>query len=128
MNDPRHAEHRAEAEARWGDTEAYRQSSRRTAKYTKDDWAAIHAELDDIESDFAGAMRAGVDPADEKALAIAERARGHIDRWYYECTPEMHAKVAAMYTADPRFRKHYDDRAEGLAEYVSAAVKANAAR
>src|SRR5918992_742885 len=34
----------AEVEERWGETEAYAQSNRRTAAYTKDDWLRIKAE------------------------------------------------------------------------------------
>ncbi len=37
----------------------------------------------------------------------------------------MHAGLADLYTADERFRAHYEDRAEGLAEYVAEAIKAN---
>ena len=33
-----------------------------------------------------------------------------------------------MYIADDRFRKHYDDRQAGLAQYVHDAIVANAAR
>jgi MerR family transcriptional regulator, thiopeptide resistance regulator len=34
-------QHAAEAEHRWGDTDAWQQSRRTTAAYTKDDWIAI---------------------------------------------------------------------------------------
>jgi hypothetical protein len=40
----------------------------------------------------------------------------------------MHAGLADMYTADARFAAHYEERAAGLAAFVSAAIKANAAR
>jgi MerR family transcriptional regulator, thiopeptide resistance regulator len=45
-----------------------------------------------------------------------------------ECSHAMHAGLADMYTADERFKAHYDTRPEGLAEYVASAIKANAAR
>ena len=61
-------------------------------------------------------------------MDLAEAARLHIDRRYYACSHRMHVGLAEMYTADARFRKHYDDRAPGLAEYVAAAIVANAAR
>ena len=115
-----------EARERWGDTDAYRESARRTKGYSADDAARIKAELETIESDFAAAMAKGVPADDPLAKAIAERARLHIDRWYYPCAPQMHVGLAQMYVGDPRFRAHYDDRAEGLAEYVKAAIEANA--
>ena len=40
----------------------------------------------------------------------------------------MHAGLADMYTADERFRAHYEERADGLAEYVAAAIRSNLAR
>lgn len=128
MGDSTNHEHQAEVEARWGETEAYRQSKKRTASYSKDEWAEIHSELDAIESDFADAMSRGVATDAGEAVALAERARKHIDRWYYTCSPAMHEKLADMYTSDDRFKAHYEGRQEGLAEYVSAAIKANAAR
>ncbi|MGB1779898.1 MAG: TipAS antibiotic-recognition domain-containing protein, partial [Longimicrobiales bacterium] len=76
----------------------------------------------------ADAMVQGIDPDADAARALAERARLHIDRRYYACSHEMHSALADMYTADDRFRAHYDDRVDGLAEYVAAAIKANAAR
>jgi hypothetical protein len=35
-----------EAEQRWGDTEAFKESQRRAATYTKDDWATMKTESD----------------------------------------------------------------------------------
>jgi hypothetical protein len=32
-----------------------------------------------------------------------------------------------MYEADPRFRAHYESRREGLAAFVAASIRANAA-
>ncbi|MEM7415656.1 MAG: TipAS antibiotic-recognition domain-containing protein [Gemmatimonadota bacterium] len=126
MTSQPHPELQAEAEARWGDTDAFKESSRRTSSYGPDDWAKIHAELESIESAFARALDDGVPADDADAVALAERARLHIDRWYYPCTPDMHAGIAEMYTTDARFRAHYDDRRDGLAEYVAAAIRANA--
>jgi hypothetical protein len=128
MSDLSHDGNAAEAKQRWGGTEQYRQSAARTGSYTDADWAEIKQELEAIEADFAEAMVGGASPQDDRALELAERARSHIDRWYYTCSRAMHAGLADMYTSDERFRAHYDDRHEGLAEYVSAAIKANAAR
>ena len=119
------AEYEEEVEERWGDTEAYRESSRRTSSYTKEDWARQQAEIEEIESAFAAALRAGVPADGQEAVSLAERARLHIDRWFYPCSTEMHAMVAEGYVTDPRFRAHYDDREPGLAQFVRDAVMAN---
>src|SRR5215212_8737876 len=41
-NDP--SQYEAEVEERWGETDAYAQSKRKTATYTKDDWLRIKTE------------------------------------------------------------------------------------
>ena len=118
----------AEARERWGGTEAWRESRRRTGSYTPEQWDAIKAELDGIEARMAAVMASGAHPDSPEAVEVAEGARLHIHRWYYPCSHAMHAGLAEMYTADPRFRAHYEDRAEGLAEFMAAAIRANASR
>lgn len=117
-----------EAESRWGDTEAWRESRRRTKSYGPDEWAHIEKAGADNEAAFADLMRSGGDPGGEAAMDLAEAARRHIDRWFYDCPPAMHVGLADMYEADPRFRAHYDGQEPGLAEFVAAAIRANAAR
>jgi len=121
-------EHASEAEERWGSTDAYRQSGRRTASYGKAEWLEIRRQADAIEARLAEALAAGVPATDARAMDAAEGHRQHIARWYYDCDPTMHAGLADLYEADPRFRAHYEKRAPGLADYIAAAVRANAAR
>jgi MerR family transcriptional regulator, thiopeptide resistance regulator len=121
-------EYEAEAEERWGDTEAWAQSQRRTRSYTKEDWVRIKAEGDDVERRFAEALRSGVPADSERAMDVAEEHRQQISRNFYDCPPEMHAGLGRMYVEDERFTAHYEQRAPGLAQYVSTAVQANAAR
>jgi DNA-binding transcriptional MerR regulator len=117
-----------EAEERWGETEAWAQSQRKTAAYAKEDWVRIKAEADDVLHRFAAAQSAGV-PADaEQAMDVAEEHRQHISRWFYDCPPQMHAGLGRMYVEDERFTATYEQVSPGLASYVSTAVQANAAR
>ncbi len=122
------AEYAAEAEQRWGDTDAYRQSQRRTSAYTKEDWVAIKAETDANEHAFVDAMRSGAPADSEAAMARAEAHRQCIVKWFYDCGYDMHRCLADMYVADERFAKHYEDLAPGLASYVHDAIIANAGR
>ena len=116
----------AEAEQRWGDTDAWRHSQVRTAAFTKDDWITIKAETDANEAAFADAMRAG-EPADgPRAAELAEQHRAAVTR-FWDCGHEAHRCLAEMYLADERFRQHYDDIALGLAQYVHDVIVANAA-
>ena len=121
-------EYAAEAEERWGETEAWAQSQRRTAALSKADWLQVAAETDDIEGRFAAALADGVPSDAAGPMDLAEEHRQHITRWFYDCPPEMHAGLGRMYVEDERFAAHYEQRAPGLAQYVSTAVQANAAR
>ena len=113
------AQYDAEVEERWGETDAYAQSKRRTAAYTKDDWVRIKAEGEDIEARFAAALRSGVPADSAQAMDLAEEHRQQISRNFYDCPPEMHAGLGRMYVEDERFTAHYEQRAPGLAQYVS---------
>ena len=120
--------HAAEVEERWGDTDAYRESQRRTARYSKADWERMKAESTEPVNRLVAAMRSG-QPADStEAMDAAEQHRRHISDWFYECTTEIHVGLAEMYLADPRFTATYEKIAPGLARYLHDAIKANAAR
>ncbi|MEO9329099.1 MerR family transcriptional regulator [Gordonia aurantiaca] len=126
-DDWRGEEFAAEAAERWGDTDAWRQSRARAARYTKEDWARIKVETDDLERRLADAMLRGVTPGSDEADALAEEHRAQIGR-FYDCSHEMHIGLADMYVADPRFTAHYDQVAAGLAVYVREVIRANAAK
>jgi MerR family transcriptional regulator, thiopeptide resistance regulator len=118
--------HADEARERWGDTDAYRESHRRTSSYTKGDWLRLREEGDAVETEFAACLTAGEPASGARAKAAAEAHRQHIDTWFYPCSYDMQVGLADMYVADPRFRAHYDDIADGLADYVHEAIVANA--
>jgi DNA-binding transcriptional MerR regulator len=120
------AEYAGEAEERWGGTDAYRESARRTAGYTKDDWERMARESAGIDAAFVALMEAGAPPDGPEACEVAERHRAHISAWFYECTPEIHAGLGQMYVADERFRERIDRTVPGLAAYMSEAIAANA--
>ncbi|MFJ8113125.1 MerR family transcriptional regulator [Streptomyces sp. NPDC096132] len=117
-----------EAEARWGGTDLYAESQRRVARYTKDDWKRIQAEVDAWSERYAALMADGEPPAGEAAMDLAEEHRLHISRWYYECPYEMHRRLGEMYVSDERFKAFYDSMRPGLAEHLEEAIRANAAR
>lgn len=120
-------EYADEAKERWGDTEAWRESQRRAATYTKDDWVAIKAETDANVAGFVAAISAG-EPADgERARQLAEDHRQQICRWFYDCSPDMHAGIGELYVSDPRWIAEWEGTAPGFSQYVRDAIVANAA-
>ncbi len=121
-------EYADEAKERWGDTDAWKQSQRRTSRYTKDDWLAIQREAAAVDADFVGALTDGVPADSDVAMDIAESHRAHISRWFYDCPATMHRHLGEMYAQDARFTAHYEEQAEGLARFVRDAIVANADR
>ncbi|EST30197.1 MerR family transcriptional regulator [Streptomyces roseochromogenus] len=117
-----------EAEQRWGGTEAYAESQRRAATYTKEDWKRIQAEVDGWGERYAALAAAGEQPSGEAAMDMAEEHRQHISRWYFEVSYEMHRCFAQMYVSDERFKAFYDSMRPGLAEHLHDAILANADR
>jgi DNA-binding transcriptional MerR regulator len=117
-----------EVEQRWGDTEAYAESQRRAASYTKDDWKRMQAEAKDWGERYDALMAAGEPPTGEAAMNMAEEHRQHICGWFYECPYELHQCLGEMYVSDERFKAFYDSTRPGLAEHLRDAITANAAR
>src|SRR5919205_1703618 len=72
------AQYEAEVSERWGETDAYAESKRKTAAYTKDDWVRIKAEQEEIGTRFVQAMQSGAAPESEEAMDVAEAHRQSI--------------------------------------------------
>ncbi|MFE1753851.1 MerR family transcriptional regulator [Streptomyces anandii] len=117
-----------EVRERWGNTEAYRQSQRRTASYTKEDWQRLNARQDDIHRRMAALLESGAPAGSEAAMDVAEEHRRFIGDSYYDCGHQMHTCLGEMYVADERFTAMYDGIRPGLAVYMRDAIVANAVR
>ncbi|MDL2237318.1 MerR family transcriptional regulator [Christensenellaceae bacterium OttesenSCG-928-K19] len=111
----------AEAKERWGGSAAYAESEQKTKNYTKEDWRRIKQESDGIFREFAQQMGKG--PAHPDVRQTVKKWRHHITMNYYNCTEEILAGLGEMYAADERFQKNIDAHAEGLAQFMSAAIK-----
>jgi len=122
------AQYEDEARRRWGATDAFAESARRTRRYTPDDWRAVIAEQEAIFADAYDALKAGKAPADAAVMDVAERHRLSIDRWFYPCSHGMHRGLASLYEEDDRFRQCLDKQREGLTPFLAEAIRANAAR
>ncbi|GAA1964822.1 MerR family transcriptional regulator [Kitasatospora viridis] len=117
-----------EAEQRWGNTEAWAESQRRTGSYSKEDWARIQVEADALNERLAAALKAGLPASGEEAMDLAEEHRRHICDNFYDCTPAIHRGLGCLYTDDPRFTANFEKLAEGLAVWLREAITANADR
>ncbi|WP_367044015.1 MerR family transcriptional regulator [Streptomyces sp. Je 1-332] len=117
-----------EVERRWGHTEAYKESQRKAASYTKEDWQRINDEFSAVHARMADLLTQGL-PADSvEAMDVAEEHRCFITRFHYTCPHELHTCLGEMYVADERFTAVYEEIRPGLAVYMRDAIVANAAR
>lgn len=119
-------QYEAEAEQRWGGTDAYRESNRRASRYGKEDWLRIKAENEDWGRRIVALMASGAPADGPEAMDLAEEHRQIISRWFYECSYEVQTGLADMYMADERFTAYYETIAPGLAAYLNEAIHANA--
>lgn len=122
------SQYEEEVRQRWGHTEAYRESARRTKQYGKADWDRYRREAQEIGERIAQRMRAGAPPSDEAVQAAVEDHRLLIDRWFYPCSVEMHKQLGALYANDPRFTANLDRIAPGYARYLGDAIAASRER
>ncbi len=113
-------EYTKEAEERWGNTDAYKESARRTKNYSKEDWARISDEQERIYRAFAANMGQG--PAAPAVRQLVADWQSLITRNFYECSKEILAGLGQMYVADERFTKNINKYGDGLAEFISLAI------
>jgi len=122
------SEYEEETKQGWGDTDAYKESARRTARYIKMTWEQINSEAGEIDAAFIELMDNGTPADGAAAMAVTEQHRAHITKWFYECTPEIHAGLGQVYVTDRRFAENIDEAAPGLARYMSDAIAATSRR
>ena len=101
----------AEAKARWGNTDAWKQSQGKNP-----DMAA----MEDIFRGFA-ALR-GTDPAAPEVQAHVKVWQDFITANLYTCTDEIRAGLGKMYVCDGRFQANLDKHGEGTAQLMSDAI------
>jgi DNA-binding transcriptional MerR regulator len=114
-----------EARERWGTTDAYKESERRTKNYGKHEWDAIRKESEAIYQRIAELMQQGAAANDPAVQAAVEDHRQHIDRWFYPCSKRMHQGLGEMYIADSRFTAQLDKVAPGFARFLRDAIAAS---
>lgn len=125
LGDAEFPAHQAEAEEKYGATEDWGISATATASMSKEDWQVLLERTELVEDALAQAMVAGVEPGSGEANRLAEAHRELISAYF----PVSHSKqvlIARGYVDDPRFRAHYDNRADGLAAWLKSAIDANA--
>ena len=111
-----------EVHERWGDTDAYRQSTSKTSKYSKEDFEAAKVDQEAAKELYLYAFGNSLPIDSPKAQEAVRAHRDAITKWFYDCSVEMQKNLALMYIDDPRFKEYYDGRVRGLAQYVHDAI------
>ncbi|MGV3591450.1 MAG: MerR family transcriptional regulator [Gammaproteobacteria bacterium] len=114
-----------EAEARWGDSEAWKQSAARSRNYRRQDWERMKHEASEVNARLEAVFNAGYRPDSPEALRAIDAARELITRWHYDCSKEFHVRLTAMTGSDERFVKNIDRNCPGLAAWMAQAARAN---
>lgn len=112
-------EYQKEAQVRWGNNDAYKQSAARTKTWSKAKYKAVFEEGHEVVVKLAKLMDREVSDPQVQELVAAHRANiGH----FYAVTDEIYGGLARMYVEDSRFAKNYDSVAPGLADFLSRAM------
>lgn len=111
-----------EVKERWGDTDAYKEHTKKTANYTGDNWKQASDGLNAVFVKFAECMQCDHNADSNEAQALVKELQSCITENCYNCTKEILAGLGQMYVCDERFKKNIDSSAEGAAEFVSKAI------
>jgi DNA-binding transcriptional MerR regulator len=115
----------------YGDTmKASIERSRKVfAKMSEEEKRAAVEGLQPIEEALAEGLRRGIDPASEIIDGLVARHRAWVTQmWGRPCAPEAYAGLADLYLSHPDFRTRYETIEPGFTDYLTAAMKAHAAK
>lgn len=112
-------EYKDEVKARWGNTTLYKQSQKRTQKWSKEDYRRVAQEYDAIAIELAALM--DHEPSHPEVQTLIARQHSQINQ-FYDCSLEMFRALGQMYVDDVRFRNNYNRHRPGLALFMRDAV------
>ena len=115
-------QYQTEVQAKWGQTEAYRQYRENTKAYTQERWDALGGDMDRLMAAFGDCMKDGGTPDSAQAQQVVKQLQEHITAHYYTCTDRILAGLGKMYTGDERFRDNIDRHAAGTAAFIEQAI------
>lgn len=116
------AEYAAQAKAKWGRTDAYKEFEQKTAGQTPAQMNAAGGALMDLFGEF-GAIR-HTSPASGEAQALAAKLQDFITRHYYTCTKQILRGLGQMYIAGDSMTESIDRAGgAGTAEFTHRAIE-----
>ena len=110
-----------EAKKNWGNSNAYKESERKTSNYNKEKWAKVNEESNEIMKEFAKNKNLPVNSKEVQELV--ERWQNYITNNFYTCTKEILKGLGEMYIADERFKNNINKHGEGTAEFMTKSIE-----
>ncbi|WP_244834999.1 MerR family transcriptional regulator [Clostridium sp. BJN0001] len=109
-----------EVKERWGNSDAYKESEKKTKNYNKEKWQEINEEGKEILKAFAANIDKEAESEEVQRLVL--KWQNYITERFYNCTNEILKGLGLMYIGDERFKKNIDKNGEGTAEFISKAI------
>jgi DNA-binding transcriptional MerR regulator len=112
-------QYQEEVKARWGNTDAYKQSIAKVNSMTKQQMIQLKADGKAFTQQLADNMDKGATHATIQAL-IEKHYQGV--QFFYDCPYSVYRNLGQMYVDDPRFMAYYDNFRPGLAIFMRDAI------
>ena len=112
-----------EIRERYGD-ETVERANARVLSLTEEEYGQWKALGEEIKTDLARAVQAGEAATGAEGQRIAALHRRWLSYSWETYTPQAHAGLGQMYTADPRFTAYYDGEVPGCADFLRRAILA----
>lgn len=111
----------AEAKAKWGQTQAYKEYEQKTSGQTQAQVRSTGDAMMDIFAEF-GAIR-HLSPESSQAQELVSKLQAFITEHYYTCTKQILRGLGQMYIADSRMTENIDKAGgEGTAAFAHQAI------
>ena len=114
------AKYAEEVMGRWGKTDAFAQSQKKTSGYSKEDWEKVCNQMDNLLKRFSDCI--GEKPDSKEVQKLVADWQQYITDTYYDCTKEILVGLGQMYVADERFTKNMDKFGKGTTKLISDAI------
>lgn len=120
MLDENENEYGDEVRQKYGE-DKYKYSYNKVKNMTEEDHKRITALANEIIEKLGIAFKEG-NPKSKLALEVADLHKQWLFFYWGQYSKEAHRGIADMYVQDERFKKYYDPKNEGIAEFLRDAI------
>lgn len=103
--------------------ETVNKSNAKMMNLTEEEYNRMQEMAQEINAILENAVTNGEPPEGEIGKKVASIHKEWLGFTWPSYSPQAHKGLVQMYVADERFKKYYDGRVEGCAEFLKAAVE-----